>query len=60
LGGYHVQYNIVDAKMLKDAQEHPENYPDLMIRIAGFTARWVELGPAVQDEIIRRTEHQIV
>jgi formate C-acetyltransferase/4-hydroxyphenylacetate decarboxylase large subunit len=60
LGGYHVQYNIVDAKMLKDAQMHPENYPDLMVRIAGFTARWVELGPAVQDEIIRRTEHQIV
>ena len=58
LGGYHVQYNIVDARMLRDAQEHPERYPDLMIRVAGFTARWVELGPAIQDEIISRTEYQ--
>jgi len=58
LGGYHVQYNIVDANMLRDAQEHPENYQDLMIRVAGFTARWVELGPAIQDEIISRTEYQ--
>jgi formate C-acetyltransferase/4-hydroxyphenylacetate decarboxylase large subunit len=58
LGGYHIQYNIVDSRMLRDAQEHPDNYPDLMIRIAGFTARWVELGPAIQDEIISRTEHQ--
>lgn len=57
LGGYHIQYNIVDAKMLRDAQAHPENYSDLMIRVAGFTARWVELGPAAQEEIIRRTEY---
>ncbi len=57
LGGYHVQYNIVDANMLRDAQQHPEEYQDLMVRVAGFTARWVELGPATQDEIIRRTEH---
>lgn len=58
LGGYHVQYNIVDARMLRDAQKHPEKYPDLMIRVAGFTARWVELGPAIQEEIISRTEYQ--
>lgn len=57
LGGYHIQYNIVDSKMLRDAQKHPEKYQDLMIRVAGFTARWVELGPAVQEEIIRRTEY---
>ena len=58
LRGYHVQYNIVDANMLRDAQKHPENYQDLMIRVAGFTARWIELGPAVQNEVIRRTEYQ--
>ena len=50
-------YNIVDANMLRDAQAHPENYSDLMIRVAGFTARWVELGPSAQDEIIKRTEY---
>jgi len=60
LGGYHVQYNIVDAKMLRDAQKYPENYKDLMIRVAGFTARFIELGTAVQEEIIRRTEYQSV
>ena len=58
LGGYHVQYNIVDAEMLRDAQEHPENYKDLMIRVAGFTVRFIELGPAVQKDIIHRTEYQ--
>jgi indoleacetate decarboxylase len=57
LGGYHIQFNIVDAKMLRDAQEHPGKYPDLLVRIAGFTARWVELGPTVQEDIIRRTEY---
>lgn len=60
LGGYHIQYNVVDARMLRDAQLHPEKYQDLMVRVAGFTARWIELGPAVQDEIIRRTEYQEV
>jgi len=58
LGGYHVQYNIVDAEMLRDAQKYPGNYKDLMIRVAGFTVRFIELGPAVQEEIIRRTEYQ--
>ena len=57
LGGYQIQFNIVDSKMLKDAQKQPEKYQDLMVRVAGFSARWVELGPAIQDEIIRRTEH---
>ncbi|MCX8205050.1 MAG: hypothetical protein N3H31_05315 [Candidatus Nezhaarchaeota archaeon] len=60
LGGYHIQFNIVDSNMLRDAQRHPERYPDLMIRVAGFTARFVELGRDVQDEIIRRTEYQEV
>ena len=57
MGGYHIQYNIADAKMLRDAQKHPENYSDLLVRIAGFSLRWVELGPAVQEEIIGRTEY---
>lgn len=55
LGGYQVQYNIVDNKVLKDAQIYPEKYQDLMIRVAGFTARYVDLGPDVQEQIIKRT-----
>lgn len=57
LGGYHVQYNVVDSDMLKDAQEHPEQYQDLMVRVAGFTARFVDLGEDAQSEIIKRSEH---
>lgn len=57
-GGFHVQYNVVDSKMLRDAQAHPENYRDLMVRVAGFTQYWVEIGKAVQDELIARTEYE--
>ncbi len=57
MGGYHVQFNIIDSKMLQDAQKHPDNYKDLMVRVAGFSARWIELGSAIQNEIIRRTEY---
>jgi len=60
LGGYHIQYNVVDSKMLMDAQAHPENYQDLMVRVAGFTARFVELGEDAQDEIIKRNEYMEV
>ncbi len=56
LGGWHVQFNIVDSEMLRDAQKHPEQYRDLMIRVAGFSAYWVELSKQVQDEVIIRTE----
>jgi 4-hydroxyphenylacetate decarboxylase large subunit len=57
-GGFHIQYNIVDSKVLKEAQEHPENYRDLMVRVAGFTQYWVEIGKGVQDELIARTEYE--
>jgi formate C-acetyltransferase/4-hydroxyphenylacetate decarboxylase large subunit len=58
LGGYQVQYNIVDSKMLVDAQKYPERYGDLMVRVAGFTARFVDLGPDVQRQIIERTQFE--
>ena len=58
LGGYQIQYNIVDRNMLLDAQEHPENYTDLMVRVAGFTARFIDLGPDVQRQVIERTEFE--
>ena len=57
-GGYHIQFNIVDSRMLKDAQENPDNYRDLMVRVAGFTQYWVELSKPIQDEIISRTEYE--
>ncbi len=56
LGGYQVQYNVVDSNMLVDAMEHPENYSDLMVRVAGFTAKFIDLGPDVQKQIIDRTQ----
>lgn len=57
-GGFHVQYNVVDSKMLVDAQKNPQNYRDLMVRVAGFTQYWVEIGKSVQDELIARTEYE--
>jgi 4-hydroxyphenylacetate decarboxylase large subunit len=56
-GGFHIQFNVVDSKMLRSAQEHPENYRDLLIRVAGFTQYWVELSKPIQDEVIARTEY---
>ena len=55
--GFHVQFNVVDSNMLRDAQEHPENYRDLVVRVAGFSAYWVEMSKALQDQVICRTEH---
>lgn len=55
LGVYHVQFNVVDQKKLLDAQAHPEEYRNLLVRVAGYTAFFVELGKEVQDDIIART-----
>ncbi|MFA6584370.1 MAG: 4-hydroxyphenylacetate decarboxylase large subunit [Elusimicrobiaceae bacterium] len=57
-GGFHVQYNIVDSQTLRDAQLHPENYRELLVRVAGFTQYWVEISKPIQDEIIARTEYK--
>ena len=55
----HIQFNIVDSAVLKDAQEHPENYTDLQVRVAGFSAFWMDLPQATQDSIIARMEHSL-
>lgn len=55
--GFHVQFNVVDSNMLRDAQVHPENYRDLVVRVAGFSAYWVEMAKPLQDQVIWRTEH---
>lgn len=57
-GGYHVQFNIVSTEMLKEAQKFPEKYNDLLVRVATYSAFFVQLGSACQKEIIDRTEFQ--
>jgi trans-4-hydroxy-L-proline dehydratase len=57
LGGHHIQFNVVDADTLRDAQKHPEKHRDLIVRVAGYSDYFNDLGEALQEEIIRRTEH---
>lgn len=54
-----IQFNVVDGKVLRDAQKHPENYKDLVVRISGYNANFVDLDKFVQDAVIQRTEHMI-
>lgn len=57
LGGFHVQFNCISSKVLRDAQLHPENYKDLLVRVAGYSTQFVNLSRSMQDAIIARTEH---
>lgn len=57
-GGYLVQFNIVSGDTLRNAQKHPENYRDLLVRVATYSAYFVELSPTLQNDIIARTEFQ--
>ncbi|MCD4665407.1 MAG: formate C-acetyltransferase/glycerol dehydratase family glycyl radical enzyme, partial [Bacteroidales bacterium] len=56
LDGHHMQFNVVTADTLKKAKKHPENYRDLIVRVAGYNDYFVDLTDELQDEIIRRTE----
>lgn len=56
LGGRHVQFNPVSRGMLLDAQAHPENYPELMVKVSGYSFRFIDLSKGIQDDIISRTE----
>jgi pyruvate formate-lyase/glycerol dehydratase family glycyl radical enzyme len=58
LDGHHMQFNVVNADTLRDAQRHPEKYRDLMVRVAGYSDYFVDLDPELQNEIIKRTEHK--
>lgn len=58
LDGHHIQLNVVSADMLRDAQKHPEKYRDLIVRVAGYSDYFVDVGVELQNEIIKRTEHQ--
>lgn len=57
-GGHHIQFNIVDAKTLKEAQNNPDVHKSLIVRVAGYSAFFNELTKEVQDEIIQRTEQR--
>ena len=57
LDGHHIQFNVVTADTLRDAQKHPEKYRDLIVRVAGYSDYFVDLGVDLQNEIIKRTEH---
>ncbi len=58
LGGHHIQFNVVSADTLREAQAHPEKHRDLIVRVAGYSDYFCDLTKALQDEIIARTEHQ--
>lgn len=54
--GMHVQFNVVSRETLRDAQAHPENYKNLVVRVAGYSALFTTLSRSLQDDIIQRTE----
>jgi trans-4-hydroxy-L-proline dehydratase len=58
LDGHHIQFNVVDVDTLRAAQKNPEQHRDLIVRVAGYSDYFCDLGKALQDEIIARTEHQ--
>ncbi len=58
-GGHHLQINCIDKNILIDAQKHPEKYPTLMVRVAGYVAYFVDLSQKIQDCIIARTSLRV-
>ena len=59
MSGWHVQFNIVSSEVLHEAQEKPEEYKDLVVRVAGYSALFNDLERKTQDDIIARTEHTL-
>lgn len=57
LGAFHVQFNTLSSEVLRRAQEKPEDYKDLLVRVAGYSTQFVNLSKSMQDAIIARTEH---
>jgi pyruvate-formate lyase len=55
----HIQFNVVDSAVLRKAQEHPEQYNNLQVRVAGYSAFWIDLAKETQDSIIARTEQSL-
>ena len=60
LKGMHIQFNIVDSNVLREAKKQPEKYPDLLVRVAGYSALFTTLDPKLQDDIIARTDNLVI
>ena len=58
-GGKHIQFNVVDKKTLLDAQKNPEAHRNVIVRVAGYSAYFIQLDKPMQDEVILRTEHEL-
>ena len=58
LDGHHIQFNVVEAATLRAAQANPEEHRDLIVRVAGYSDYFCDLGEALQEEIIERTEYE--
>jgi formate C-acetyltransferase len=58
MDGHHIQFNVVDRKTLEQARQYPDDYRDLIVRVAGYSDYFVDLTAELQDEIIRRTAHE--
>ena len=57
---WHVQFNVMNTDTMREAQKHPEEYRDLLVRIAGYSAYFTELSKDLQDDLIARTEQQAI
>jgi formate C-acetyltransferase len=58
-GGTHIQYNITDTEELKEAKVKPQEHRDLIVRIGGFSAYFVQLSPEIQNDVISRSEQML-